>query len=769
MAFAPTRIDVGSIAVIAQLARTTTSVLASSFPPRNCILTLASVAVYLTDSRSSFASSPDNHGLTRTGLKAASDETSSSAVMDAIIFRLHNLSISEEIPGQATPAGDSVHLETSTPAESAAVGNSLGRKILKHKSKLFAKCAQSVRASFKRAAFKRATKKAGSASRPPFQCSSETDLLVGRIVDSISGRTVLAALEANRPHQVTRFREMFAFEVREPAVQWVGNTTFPPPTYLGIHHSNASPIVATVGDGSAGVTMEDIQQRPLSQPTSPEAMPMEVDAGTPSRNDALPLSSPQTPSESSIDSELSASVPSESTDTVMNDGDDVSSKTELPREFASKTLIDSLDGTPKVDVSQGRARTVAPTATATVAPLEGAPAQLLAKSPLAAATGVQPPTEVAENRETHATQRPVTPIQSGGSVSTPTATTTSNHPQPLPTPSPTATNSTTGPSTPTQSPQSRLTPEQGQPTQTHASRIHQVLGRWGLSKQASTPPQPADGEEAAEEAEAEAFFAKRMAAVRPSVKAKSKPEPLPSPSEPKPTKGSAARSLMDDIMTGFRGSTKPKSSRQQAPATAHSPTQSNPPATNVTRPSLAIQRTLPVVAGRRPGPQATSPCHVETGPEAIAPGGSMIPSEAPSAVSTISKVNGARVGNPNRVGVSSEAALPEPTVESSGAAMDGVESGRRVVKGSRRVARAIAMTGWTWENTQQKALQAQAAQDLENNVEAAPAAPSSLRAFEERARSSAWHAVQPPPPSEAIPYVDVGGKFRRGARKETSG
>ncbi|KAG8909147.1 hypothetical protein FRC00_010649, partial [Tulasnella sp. 408] len=73
-----------------------------------------------------------------------------------------------------------------------------------------------------------------------------------------------------------------------------------------------------------------------------------------------------------------------------------------------------------------------------------------------------------------------------------------------------------------------------------------------------------------EEAEALAFFAdlKKKAAAKPPVKEKSKPAPLPSPSEPTPTKGSAARTLMDDIMAGFRGVTKPKASLQQAPPAA---------------------------------------------------------------------------------------------------------------------------------------------------------------------------------------------------------
>ncbi|KAG8925512.1 hypothetical protein FRC00_003897, partial [Tulasnella sp. 408] len=70
---------------------------------------------------------------------------------------------------------------------------------------------------------------------------------------------------------------------------------------------------------------------------------------------------------------------------------------------------------------------------------------------------------------------------------------------------------------------------------------------------------------------------------------------------------------------------------------------------------------------------------------------------------------------------------------------------------------------WTLETAQQKTREAQAAQDLENNIEVPPPPASSLKAFEERAKSSAWHAAHPPPPPEAMPYIGVGKKFRRAA------
>ncbi|KAG8910915.1 hypothetical protein FRC00_007339 [Tulasnella sp. 408] len=284
-------------------------------------------------------------------------------------------------------------------------------------------------------------------------------------------------------------------------------------------------------------------------------------------------------------------------------------------------------------------------------------------------------------------------------------------------------------------------------------------------QQASAPLPPAVRNEASEEAEAKAFFA-QLKTSRPPVKSHPKPTPSPSSSEPKRTKGAAARSLMDDIMAGFRNATKGKPSEQVAMA-VDPPTQSRPvPTTTVhASPNVLPKPPLctPVVAGRQPGPQPTPPHHVGTGSEATAPGGSMIPpSRAPSSagIQTIGKVNGPSAGSQVRVGFTSGAT---PSGTASGGAMDGVESGRRAVKGSRRVVQAIARTGWTLETAQQKTREAQAAQDLENNIEVAPPPASSLKTFEERAKSSAWHAAQPPPPPEAMPYIGVGKKFRRAA------
>ncbi|KAG8897711.1 hypothetical protein FRC01_011200 [Tulasnella sp. 417] len=103
-------------------------------------------------------------------------------------------------------------------------------------------------------------------------------------------------------------------------------------------------------------------------------------------------------------------------------------------------------------------------------------------------------------------------------------------------------------------------------------------------------------------------------------------------------------------------------------------------------------------------------------------------------------------------------------LEPSNVAMGDAQFGGRIVKGSKRVARATAATGSTWQSIQQKAREAQAALDREHSIAAtAPTPTNSLKAYEEYARSSAWHRAQPPPPPEAMAYVSIGGKPCRGA------
>ncbi|KIO31436.1 hypothetical protein M407DRAFT_133497 [Tulasnella calospora MUT 4182] len=147
---------------------------------------------------------------------------------------------------------------------------------------------------------------------------------------------------------------------------------------------------------------------------------------------------------------------------------------------------------------------------------------------------------------------------------------------------------------------------------------------------------------------------------------------------------------MDDIMAGFRGPTKEKSSQQQVAVAVNPLAQPRPAVKTTLHTSPAVlpklQRSTPVVADRQPGPQSTLPRHLGTGSEVVAQLGSVIlSSNAPSTVPATGKVNGPPVGNPIQVELPFEAAPPGTTLESSDAAMDGVEPGR-MVKGSRRVA-----------------------------------------------------------------------------------
>ncbi|KAG8899947.1 hypothetical protein FRC01_010316, partial [Tulasnella sp. 417] len=419
----------------------------------------------------------------------------------------------------------------------------------------------------------------------------------------------------------------------------------------------------------------------------------------------------------------------------------------------ASSASNQLERYPQLDAGHVPARTSSPTATVDVALQEGAPAQPLSASHLDAIPQPEQPAEVAPNEETHLTRRQVAPTQSLGSVSTSPGTTASTPSLPAATSSPTTASSTAGPSTPSLSGQSGFTPEQGQPPLTHAARLHQALRMWGLPKQGSASPQPAVGETASEKAETEAFLAKCKAIAE----AKSKPTPPPGPSEPKPTKGSAARSLMDDIMAGFRGVPRPKPSQQQAPAAARLPAQPNHAATNHPRPPPVVQSSAPIVAGQQTVPRrSTQPNLIGTGPVCAAPGGSVIPSRsapsavpmigqanaggqtvprrstqptligtghgraapggsvipsrsAPPAIPMLGQVNGASGSTAIQAGSPSEAVPPTTTAGSLDPVLGSVQSGGREIQGSRRVAEAMTRTGLNWQMVQQRAREAQAA------------------------------------------------------------
>ncbi|KAG8916736.1 hypothetical protein FRC01_002893 [Tulasnella sp. 417] len=183
----------------------------------------------------------------------------------------------------------------------------------------------------------------------------------------------------------------------------------------------------------------------------------------------------------------------------------------------------------------------------------------------------------------------------------------------------------------------------------------------------------------------------------------------------------------------------------RAPATI--PTTANVPSTAPT--GLPAQRaTLPVVAGRQLGPKPNLPSSAAGTSRQVAawPSG-----RAPSTVSATGEVNG-----PPR-GRLTQPRAPSETGESAGAAMDGVESGQRAIRGSRRVARLMRSTGTNWQTVQQQAQQTQAAlETAQSNATAWTGMSSRERDEEElRTESQRWHAAQPPPPPEALRYINI--------------
>ncbi|KAG8944337.1 hypothetical protein FRC04_001996 [Tulasnella sp. 424] len=91
---------------------------------------------------------------------------------------------------------------------------------------------------------------------------------------------------------------------------------------------------------------------------------------------------------------------------------------------------------------------------------------------------------------------------------------------------------------------------------------------------------------------------------------------------------------------------------------------------------------------------------------------------------------------------------------SLGAAMDGIVNGQPAVKGSRRVARAMAKTGLTWQTIQQNAQDSQSALERElKELSSVPVPITGAAMYQEAVRSGAWHAAQPPPPPDAIAFI----------------
>ncbi|KAG8916821.1 hypothetical protein FRC01_002850 [Tulasnella sp. 417] len=189
----------------------------------------------------------------------------------------------------------------------------------------------------------------------------------------------------------------------------------------------------------------------------------------------------------------------------------------------------------------------------------------------------------------------------------------------------------------------------------------------------------------------------------------------------------------------------------RAPATI--PATANVPSTAPT--GLPAQKaTLPVVAGRQLGPRPNlSSSAAGTSRQVAAwPAG-----RAPSTVSAAGEVNGPPRGRLIQAQTPSEAVPHGAAGEPAGAAMDGVESGQRAIRGSRRVARLMRATGTNWQTVQLQAQQTQAALDTAQSDATAWAGMSSRDRDEEelRTESQRWHAAQPPPPPETLRYINI--------------
>ncbi|KAG8913944.1 hypothetical protein FRC01_004298 [Tulasnella sp. 417] len=763
-----------------------------------------------------FISSPMQHGLGRSSLDAANDDKVLQAIVSSMTARFGHLSL-VELPLLVSPTPTVLApVNTTTPAgtvpsPSAPLPSAL-RELLRTRRKLLHKLSATgfkLRARLSKGvpkARKQTEAPIPSRTDSPFSLVRYEDLFTTQPVDSEGGLLRSDALEAGLPSVVT-------FAVQPTPVQPPVNPTVLQPAPSDAPSPTTSWTVRTTVDEVVDETMEEDEHPPPSPvPASP--IPMDVEARSLPRDatsapesiqdwfEASPSWNAPSPTPEPVDAAMSdeEQIPTNSesshliepTDTVMmdpsspqiarstvpsrdvdmGDAEDGNNPFSSGRETISvvPSMISTMDS-PAADQPR-QPHTPWTTSGWDSMPVTASPASstlppLPTQSSAGEASQVDPsptPTANTSFNSTTATLNspasPLTPTPASRLASTqrqaplvqsaPTSNANANSnstvAEQVTVPWTSATRSTAGPSTRTStSPATNSTATQEQVRNAHASRVHQVLGKLGLSNPASKSTTPARTEES-EEAEAAALIAHlNSTARRNPPESHKKPLLLRPPSEPKATKGSASRSLMDDIMAGFGRSTNSRSSPSVVGAgrqVAAWPS-GRAPSTTLTTPNVlglspAIPSTpntsLPVVAGRQPGPQPTQPSPAGTSRQVAAcPFG-----RAPSTVSGAGNVNG----------------LSED-------AMDGVESGARVVKGSRRVER-LAKMGVNWQGVQQQAQQTQSALDMARS-NAAALASRELNAEELRSASERWHAAQPPPPPEALPYITT--KTKRRAKK----
>ncbi|KIO31374.1 hypothetical protein M407DRAFT_19520 [Tulasnella calospora MUT 4182] len=240
----------------------------------------------------------------------------------------------------------------------------------------------------------------------------------------------------------------------------------------------------------------------------------------------------------------------------MDDGED--GKNPQPLEQATMDVVRPTQDSPAsderiLDTNPGRNSAPVISVSTASSELPPPPAQSLPNSRLHKAEGPSSVADGDRDMEPVPTQGLVSLIKSTQTApaSSPAAISSSTVAVQVPVPSTPAMKSTAGPSTTTPtSPLRTPTRAQDQVPNAHASRVHQVLARFRVSKPASKSTQRSINDETSEEAEAAAYLA-RIASHREPPKPQDKPSHPPPQSHPKQTKGSASRSLMDNLMAGF--------------------------------------------------------------------------------------------------------------------------------------------------------------------------------------------------------------------------
>ncbi|KAG8916938.1 hypothetical protein FRC01_002771 [Tulasnella sp. 417] len=658
------------------------------------------------------------HGLGRSCLDAANDDKVLQAIVSSMTARFGHLSLVER-PLVVSPSPTVLApVNTTTPAgtvpsPSAPLPSAI-RELLRTRRKLLHKLSATgfkLRARLSKGvpkARKRTEAPIPSCTDSPFSLVRYEDLFTTQLVDFEGRLSRSDAQEAGLPPVVT-------FAVQPNQVQPPVNPTVLQPLPSDAPPYTFSSTVGTTEDEVADETMEDNESQPPS-PGPGSSMLMEVEARSlwsdatqapesiqawfePSPNWDVPSSIPQPADTAMCDEEQvptnsESAYPSEPIDTAMSDpsSPQIASSTVPSRDV---DMGDAEDGNTPYPLERGTIYVIPSTITTMDSP--GSDQYIPPHTPATDSGWDSMPLTA------NPASSPLPPLpsqsfpgpRSSGRVEHSSAVEAN---QMEPSPTPTATTSFTSTTTTLNSPASPFTP-------TPASRLASTQRQAALVQSAPTSNVDANSNSTVAEQMAVPWTSATRSTARPSTATQTSP----------PTNSRSSPSV---VGAGRQVAAWPSG---RAPSTTS--TTPNVLSTSPAIPSTA-NAAFPVVAGRQPGPKPTQPSPAETSRQAAA----CSFGRAPSTVSGAGKVNG-------------------PSED----AMDGVESGARVVKGSRRVER-LAKMGVTWQGVQQQAQQTQAALAATGSRE--------LNAEELRSASEKWHAAQPPPPPEALPYITTKTKRR---------